>query len=112
MANNNGARAYRRGTRLADRPSGGENHARAGGAAEQDLPIGQAVVKITLELGQTRTTTLVPPLVCLSINYYKLSSMRLCSKSLTTCTRMYHVYCSEVIKKNWQDAVFSCALLC
>jgi len=51
MANNNGARAYRRGTRLADRPSGGENHARAGGAAEQDLPIGQAVVKITLELG-------------------------------------------------------------
>ena len=75
-------------------------------AAEQDLPIGQAAVKITLEpgpprnkTGRMRTTTLVPPLVCLSINYYKLSSMRLCSKSLTTCTRMYHVYCSEVIKK-------------
>jgi len=51
MANNHGTRAYHRGTRLADRPSGGENHARAGGAAEQDLPIGQAVVKITLELG-------------------------------------------------------------
>jgi len=48
---NNSARAYRRGTRLAYRPSGGENHARAGGAAEQDLPIGQVVVKITLELG-------------------------------------------------------------